>query len=344
MIVGQGLFFSKILKEVSVVIPEKKMHDELEPQHAAKKPQQKKKKIAPPNKKLRTGNKNFTGYMFISPFLIGFMGLTLFPILYSLYLSFTDFDLMGTPNWIGLDNYVRMFTADPTFWHSMKVTFFYAGVAVPIRLVFALLVALALNKVVEMVGLYRTLLYLPSVVGGSIAISIMWRQLFGDDGAFNSILSSIGLPTHSWLGDPATAIWTLIVLYGWQFGSSMLIFLAGLRNIPKTYYEASSVDGAGPLRQFFIITIPLLTPVILFNTIMQVIQGFMAFTPSFVVTNGGPVDSTLLYVLYMYQRAFEYFDMGYASAMAWVMLVIIGIFTAIIFKSSEHWVHYEDGK
>ncbi|WP_082236035.1 carbohydrate ABC transporter permease [Halobacillus massiliensis] len=298
-------------------------------------------KVLPPKKKVSTGNKNLTGYMFISPFIIGFLSLTLFPILYSLYLSFTDFDMMGTPNWIGLANYERMFTGDPTFWQAMKVTFFYAGIAVPFRLIFALLVALALNKVVEMVGLYRTLLYLPSVVGGSIAVSIMWRQLFGDDGAFNSILSLIGFPTHSWLGDPDTAIWTLILLYGWQFGSSMLIFLAGLRNIPKTFYEASSVDGAGPLRQFFIITIPLLTPVILFNTIMQVIQGFMAFTPSFVVTNGGPVDSTLLYVLYMYRRAFEYFDMGYASAMAWVMLIIIGIFTALIFKSSEHWVHYE---
>ncbi|GGF24043.1 putative ABC transporter permease protein YesP [Halobacillus andaensis] len=324
------------------MIPEEKAHEKLEPQHPEKKPKDKKQmKVVPPNRKIKSDNKNVTGYLFISPFLIGFLSLTLFPILYSLYLSFTDFDLMGTPNWIGLENYERMFTNDPTFWQAMKVTFFYAGIAVPVRLVFALLVALALNKVVEMVGLYRTLLYLPSVVGGSIAVSIMWRQLFGDDGAFNSLLATLGIPTHSWLGDPDTAIWTLIVLYGWQFGSSMLIFLAGLRNIPKTFYEASSVDGAGPLRQFFIITIPLLTPVILFNTIMQVIQGFMAFTPSFVVTNGGPVDSTLLYVLYMYRRAFEYFDMGYASAMAWVMLVIIAIFTAIIFKSSEHWVHYE---
>ncbi|WP_053219961.1 carbohydrate ABC transporter permease [Virgibacillus senegalensis] len=297
--------------------------------------------LKPARRKVKSGNHNATGYLFISPFLLGFFTLTIFPILYSLYLSFTDYDLMGTPSWIGLDNYVRMFTNDPTFWKSMKVTFFYAGIAVPIRLVFALMVALALNKIVEMVGLYRTLLYLPSVVGGSIAVSIMWRQLFGNEGAVNSILSALGLPTHSWLGDPDTAIWTLIVLYGWQFGSSMLIFLAGLRNIPKTYYEASSVDGAGPVKQFFIITIPLLTPVILFNTIMQVIQGFMAFTPSFVVTNGGPVNSTLLYVLYMYQRAFEYFDMGYASAMAWVMLVIIAIFTALIFKSSPHWVHYE---
>lgn len=289
----------------------------------------------------REGYQNKTGYMFISPFLIGLLGLTLFPILYSLYLSFTDFDLLGKADWIGLDNYVRMFTTDETFKKSLNVTLFYAGIAVPLRLIFALAVALALNKVVEMVGLYRTLLYLPSIVGGSIAVSIMWKQLFGNDGAVNAILESIGLTTYSWLGDPGLAIWTLIVLYGWQFGSSMLIFLAGLRNIPQTYYEASSVDGAGPIKQFFIITIPLLTPVILFNTIMQVIQGFMAFTPSFIITEGGPINSTLLYVLYMYRRAFEYFDMGYASAMAWFMLVIIAAFTALIFKSSSHWVHYE---
>lgn len=292
-------------------------------------------------RKIRSGYQNGTGYLFVSPFLIGFFALTLFPILYSFYLSFTDFDLLGKANWIGFDNYKRMFTGDKLYTKSLKVTFFYAGVAVPVRLVFALIVALALDKVLEMVGLYRTLLYLPSIVGGSIAISIMWRQLFGNDGAINSILESLGLPTFSWLGSPDLAIWTLIILYGWQFGSSMLIFLAGLRNIPRTYYEASSVDGAGPIRQFFFITIPLLTPVILFNTVMQVINGFMAFTPSFVVTEGGPINSTLLYVLYMYRRAFEFFDMGYASAMAWVMLIIIAFFTALIFRSSSHWVHYE---
>lgn len=292
-------------------------------------------------RKIRSGYQNGTGYLFVSPFLIGFFALTLFPILYSFYLSFTDFDLLGKANWVGFDNYKRMFTGDKLYTKSLKVTFFYAGVAVPVRLVFALIVALALDKVLEMVGLYRTLLYLPSIVGGSIAISIMWRQLFGNDGAINSILESLGLPTFSWLGSPDLAIWTLIILYGWQFGSSMLIFLAGLRNIPRTYYEASSVDGAGPIRQFFFITIPLLTPVILFNTVMQVINGFMAFTPSFVVTEGGPINSTLLYVLYMYRRAFEFFDMGYASAMAWVMLIIIAFFTALIFRSSSHWVHYE---
>nr|WP_040512587.1 sugar ABC transporter permease [Gracilibacillus halophilus] len=285
---------------------------------------------------------NKMGYLFLSPFIIGTVMLTLFPILYSFYLSFTEFNMVGTPSWIGMENYQEAFTNDPKFWDAMKVTFLYAGTGVPIRLVFALLIALVLNKVVEAAGIYRTLLYLPSIVGGSIGVAIMWRQLFGNDGAVNSILATFGLPTHAWLGDPNTAIWTLVVLYGWQFGSSMLIFLAGLRNIPTNYYEASAVDGASKLQQFFRITIPMLTPVILFNTVMQTIQGFMAFTPSFIITQGGPVNSTLLYILYMYRNAFEFFKMGYASALAWIMLVIIAIFTALIFKSSEYWVHYED--
>ncbi|MBD8070608.1 sugar ABC transporter permease [Bacillus sp. PS06] len=301
-------------------------------------------KLFKPNNKKNKDYQNGVGYLFVSPFIIGFFAFTIFPMIFSLYLSFTDYEMGGNATWIGLDNYIRMFTSDSLYLESLKVTFFYAGIAVPFRLVFSLLVALALNKVVEMVGFYRTMLYLPSVVGGSIAIAIMWRQLFGNDGALNAFLAAVGLPTHSWLGDPKTAIWTLILLYGWQFGSSMLIFLAGLRNIPKMYYEASSIDGAGRLKQFFSITLPMLTPVILFNLIMQVINGFMAFTPSFVVTSGGPMNSTMLYVLYMYQRAFRYFDMGYASAMAWVMLIIIAIFTAIIFRSSPHWVHYESEK
>ncbi|RSL34774.1 sugar ABC transporter permease [Salibacterium salarium] len=316
------------------------------------KPDYKKTQVFPPGKRPKIfghekrkpikDRENGMGYLFLSPFVIGTIGFTLFPILYSLYLSFTDYTLGGTPQWIGFQNYVEMFSNDAMFQKSMQVTFLYAGTAVPLRLVFALFIALILNKVVEMVGLYRTLLYLPSVVGGSVGVAIMWRQLFGNEGAINSILNAIGLSGHSWLGDPNTAIWTLVILYGWQFGSSMLIFLAGLRNIPSTFYEASAVDGAKPIQQFFMITLPMLTPVILFNTIMQTIQGFMAFTPAFVVTEGDPINSTLLYILYMYRQAFEYFNMGYAAALAWVMLIIIAIFTALIFKSSKYWVHYED--
>lgn len=262
-------------------------------------------------------------------------------MLTSLYMSFTDYDLLGAPRWVGFDNYVHMLTSDSKFWQAMKVTFFYTFTAVPGRLIFALIVALLLVKVTRFAGMYRTALYIPSIIGGSVAVAVMWRQLFGNEGAINSFLELMGFEPVSWLGNASTAIWTLVVLYGWQFGSSMLIFLAGLKNIPQTYYEAASVDGANAWQRFYKITIPLLTPVILFNVVMQTIQGFMAFTPSYIITEGGPMNSTLLYVLYMFERAFTFFDMGYASAMAWVMLIIIAILTALIFKSSPYWVHYE---
>ncbi|WP_199613890.1 carbohydrate ABC transporter permease [Paenibacillus alkalitolerans] len=293
--------------------------------------------------KKKRDHANLSGYLFISPFLVGFFWLTIFPIGMSLYLSFTKFDLLGSPRWIGLDNYVRMFTEDDKFWQSLKVTFLYAFTAVPFRLVFALAVALLLVKTIRGSGFYRTALYLPSIIGGSVAVAVMWRQLFGNNGAINGILEALGLPTTSWLGNPDTAIWTLILLFGWQFGSSMLIFLAGLKNIPMSYYEAASVDGANAWYRFSRITIPLLTPIILFNVIMQMISGFLSFTPSFIITQGGPLNSTLLYALYLYQRGFMFFEMGYASAMAWVLLLIIGIFTAFVFRSSKHWVHYESG-
>ncbi len=291
----------------------------------------------------KMGTHHLWGYFFILPFIIGFLGLNLYPIGMSLYLSFTEYDLLSPPQWVGLDNYIRMFTSDAKFWKSLEVTFFYVITAVPFRLIFALLVALLLAKVTTGEGFYRTALYLPSIIGGSVAIAVMWKQLFGNNGAINGILSYIGLPETSWLGNPDTAIWTLILLYGWQFGSTMLIFLAGLKNIPTSYYEAASVDGANGWYRFTRITIPLLTPIILFNVIMQLISGFMAFTSSFVITKGGPLDSTLLYVLYMYQRGFVYFEMGYASAMAWIMLIIIAVLSALVFKSSTHWVHYESG-
>lgn len=277
------------------------------------------------------------------PFIIGFVVLTIFPMVMSLYFSFTDYDMLGKPEWIGFENYSRMLD-DAKFIKSVKVTLFYVATAVPFRLIFALAIAMLLANVFKFMGTYRTLLYLPSVVGGSVAISIMWRQLFGNEGAVNSILDMFGLPTPSWLGDPAYAIWTLILLYGWQFGSSMLIFLAGLKNIPAMFYEAAMVDGANAFQRFFRVTIPLLTPIILFNVVMQTIQGFMAFTPALIIfQDGRPLNSTLMYVLYLFQRAFTFFDMGFGSAMAWVLLLVIGIFTALIFKSSSYWVHYEEG-
>lgn len=284
------------------------------------------------------------GYVFLSPFLIGFLAFTLFPIMASFYFSFTKFDLLSAPNWIGLDNFYKMFKEDDRFWQALKVTFIYVSLSVPLRLCFALFVAMLLNAGAAMLGLYRTVYYLPSIIGGSVAVAIMWRQIFGDRGAVNSILALFDIHVNiSWTGHPSTALFTLVLLSVWQFGSSMLIFLAGLKNIPRTFYEAASVDGAGAVQRFFKITLPLLSPIILFNLIMQTIAGFMTFTPAYIISNGsgGPMGTTLLYSLYLFQRAFVFFDMGYASAMAWVMLALITVLTGFVFFTSKYWVYYE---
>lgn len=294
-------------------------------------------------KRLRD-NEHLTGYMFTSPFVLGFLIFTLYPVLSSLYYSFTDYNLMEAPNWLGLDNYKRMFMEDDKIGKSFQVTFTYVLASVPLRLIFALFVAMILNVATKAVGLYRSAFYLPSLIGGSVAVSIMWQQIFGDQGLVNSFLNLIGIhASTSWIGNPSTALWTLIALSTWQFGSSMIIFLAGLKNIPKDYYEAAGVDGANAFRRFFNITLPMLSPIILFNLTLQTISAFMTFTPAYIISRGegGPLDQTLLYSLYLYRKAFSHFEMGYASALAWVMLLIVGFLTLLIFKSSTRWVHYE---
>ncbi|WP_117170018.1 carbohydrate ABC transporter permease [Paraliobacillus sediminis] len=286
---------------------------------------------------------NLWGYFFIGPFIIGFLAFTFIPILSSLYFSFTSYDLFSSPTWIGLDNFKKMFTEDPRYFQSLKITIIYVFGGVPARLVFALIVAMLLNTASRAVGIYRTMYYMPSLIGGSVAVAIMWRNIFGDDGIVNLALQGLGLDAIRWFGDPTAALWMLIALSVWQFGSSMLIFLAGLKSIPQSYYEAASVDGANFMQKFFSITIPMLSPVILFNMIMQTIAAFMTFVPAFIISKGtgGPLDGTLLYSLYLFKQGFEYFNMGYASAMAWVMLIIIAVLTSIIFATSRFWVHYE---
>ncbi|AEC02092.1 carbohydrate ABC transporter permease [Parasphaerochaeta coccoides] len=284
-----------------------------------------------------------SGYAFISPWLIGFLAFSVIPILFSLYYSFTQYDILASPVFNGLANFKRM-SSDTLFWQSLKVTFFYAFVSVPLRLVFAFFVAMLFNRGTRAIRFYQMIYYLPSIVGGSIAIAVMWRRLFMADGAINAFLNAIGIPAStSWIGNPDTAIWTLIILAVWQFGSSMLIFLAGLRQVPKDYYEAAEIDGAGRVKRFVHITLPQMTPVIFFNLIMQLINGFTVFTQAFVVSGGmgDPLNSTLVYALYLYQRAFKYYEMGYSSAMAWILVLIIGVMTAIIFKTSDNWVFYE---
>jgi multiple sugar transport system permease protein len=282
------------------------------------------------------------GYIFISPWLIGFFAFTIIPILASLYLAFTDYHLTAPPQWVGLDNFERMFFDDVRYWKSVQATFKYVFAAIPLRLAFALALAMLLNNGRRLISSYRAAYYAPSIIGGSVAVAIMWRQLLGSDGAVNAILALFGIPGKTWIGDPDTAIWTLILLAVWQFGSPMLIFLAGLRQIPNELYEVAAIDGGGPVAKFIHITLPMLSPVIFFNLVLQMIGGFLVFTQALVITNGGPLDTTLFYALYLYQRAFITFQMGYGTAMAWVLLLIIAVFTAVVFKFSSYWVFYED--
>ena len=284
------------------------------------------------------------GYLFLLPWLIGFLGLTIGPMATSLYLSFTNFDLLTSPDWVGADNYIRMFTNDAKFWTSMRVTMFFVIFSVPLKLCFALAVAMLLNRGIRGLPLYRALFYLPSLLGASVAIAILWRQIFAGDGLVNKLLLMIGIEGPSWISNPKYSLWTLIVLSIWQFGSPMIIFLAGLRQIPTDMYEAASLDGASKWRQFVKITLPLLTPVVFFNAIIQTIEAFKSFTPAFIISGGtgNPINSTLFYTLYLYQEAFGFFRMGYASALAWVLLALVGLFTAFSFLTSKYWVHYDE--
>lgn len=256
----------------------------------------------------------------------------------SLYYSFTHFNILSPPRWAGLANYIRIFN-DTRLINSFTTTFYFAFTSVPLRLVFALAIAMLLLKSSRMIGIYRAMYYLPSILGGSIAVAILWGRMFAIDGTINNMLGIFGLNQNfPWLGRTSTAIWVLILMAVWQFGSSMLIFLASLKQIPSELYEASNIDGAGKIGQFWRITLPLITPTIFFNLVMQTINGFLTFTPAFVITQGGPMDSTMFYALYMYWQTFEFGQAGYGAAMAWVILVVIGTATGLLFFSKRYWV------
>lgn len=288
---------------------------------------------------------SLAGYGFLAPWLVGFFLLTLGPAVASFYLSLTDYSGLGAANWVGPENYVRIATDDPRFWTAMNVTFTFVLLSVPLKLIFALAVAVALNRGLEGLSFFRAIFYLPSLVGGSVAVAVLWRQVFAGDGLLNQALNMLfGFEGPSWISNPSTSLYTLVLLAVWQFGSSMIIFLAGLRQIPQDMYEAASIDGASKARQFFKITLPLLTPVIFFNAVILTIDAFKAFTSAFVISDGtgGPIDSTLFYTLYLYQEAFTNFRFGYASALAWVLVLIIAFFTAMSFLTARYWVHYDD--
>lgn len=286
---------------------------------------------------------NLAAYLFLAPWIVGVVAITIGPILASLYLSFTNYSLLRAPRWTGLDNYTRMLS-DERLLTSLAVTFRYVFVSVPLQLAVALGLALLLNRGLRGLAFYRSVYYLPSLLAGSVSIAILWRQMFGTDGLVNDLLALVGIRGVGWIAHPDHALDTLVVLNVWTFGAPMVIFLAGLRQIPVVHYEAAIVDGAGRWARFRHVTIPLLTPIIFFNLVLQLIDAFQNFTQAFVVSGGtgGPSDRTLFYTLYLYERGFGSFQMGYASALAWLLLLIVAALTALNFLLAKRWVFYGD--
>ena len=283
------------------------------------------------------------GLVFSLPFIIGFLMFMAIPMGLSLYYSFCKYDIQNPPQLIGVDNYVLIFTNDKVFSKALGVTCYFALVGTPLKVIFALIVALILNHKSRAIGLYRAVYYLPSIIGGSVAVAILWRRIFESNGTLNAILSTVfpGMAGYNWFSE-GPAIWVLIILTVWQFGSSMLIFLSSLKQIPQELYEAADVDGATKFHQFWTVTLPLLTPTIFFNLVQQTINSFLAFTQSKLITNGAPRNSTLFYTVYQYNKAFPASgksQMGYASALAWIMLLIVSLVTVFLFWTRKKWVY-----
>ena len=289
------------------------------------------------------GKESVAGVVFCSPFIIGFLMFMIVPMGISLYYSFCDYNILTPAVFSGAKNYIKMFTDDEVWRKSIQVTFYFALVSVPLRLIFALIVAMLLLKTTKATGFYRAAYYLPSIIGGSVAVAVLWKRIWATNGVINTLLNTIGIKTSfAWLGNTKTAIWMLIILAVWQFGSSMVMFLAALKQVPRSLYEAAEIDGAGKVTRFFHITLPQISPIIFFNLINQTIQALQNFTSAQVITEGGPLKSTYVLGLKLYKEGFSYFKMGYASAISWVVFAAIMIFTLAIFASSKLWVHYAD--
>ncbi|HLK60565.1 MAG TPA: sugar ABC transporter permease [Chthonomonadaceae bacterium] len=285
--------------------------------------------------------KNWVGYAFISPWIIGFLVFTLYPFLASFYFAFTRYDIVSPPHWVGMTNYRMLFTTDPQFWKALGVTFRFAACAVPLGVVLGVGLALLLNLNLRGMSLFRTIFYLPSIVP-TIATAFVFLWILNPEiGLVNRLLKNFGIEGPAWLQDTAWAPWSLVLMSLWGVGGSMVIYLAGLKDIPTHLYEAAIIDGASPFQRLRHITLPMLTPVIFFNVVMGVIGAFQYFTEAYVMTRGGPEDSTLFYALYLFQRAWRYLDMGYASAMAWILFLVVMVLTSLIFRSQRRWVHYE---
>lgn len=286
--------------------------------------------------------REYQAYLYILPWILGFAILQLYPFVSSFIYSFTDYTVGAKATFQGLANYKKLFIQDKEFWNSLKVTILFALYTVPGKLIMALAVAMFLNRDLKGINLIRTLYYIPSLFGGSVAVALLWRLMFLDNGVINAILSALHLPVIQWLGDTRYALRTICMLEIWQFGSSMVMFLAALKQVPRSLYEAAEIDGAGKVTRFFHITLPQISPIIFFNLINQTIQALQNFTSAQVITEGGPLKSTYVLGLKLYKEGFSYFKMGYASAISWVVFAAIMIFTLAIFASSKLWVHYAD--
>ena len=290
----------------------------------------------------KTMKREYQAYLYILPWILGFAILQLYPFVSSFIYSFTDYTVGAKATFQGLANYKKLFTQDKEFWNSLKVTILFALYTVPGKLIMALAVAMFLNRDLKGINLIRTLYYIPSLFGGSVAVALLWILMFLDNGVINAILSALHLPVIQWLGDTRYALRTICMLEIWQFGSSMVMFLAALKQVPRSLYEAAEIDGAGKVTRFFHITLPQISPIIFFNLINQTIQALQNFTSAQVITEGGPLKSTYVLGLKLYKEGFSYFKMGYASAISWVVFAAIMIFTLAIFASSKLWVHYAD--
>ncbi len=286
--------------------------------------------------------RDWVGYAFISPWLLGFVVFTAAPFVASVYLSFTRYDVVSPPSWIGGANYERLFLEDPLFWKSLGVTLKYAMVAVPVGILAGVGLALLLNLEIAGISVYRTVFYIPSIVPIVATSAIFMWILNPQIGLVNGILSWMGVEGPAWLQDTRWAFRSLVFMSLWGVGGSMIIYLAGLKDIPAALYEAAIIDGAGPWQRTRHVTLPMLTPVIFFNLVMGVIGSFQYFTQAYIMTQGGPDDTTHFYALYLFNRAWRYLDMGYASAMAWILFAIVMFFTIAIFRSHKRWVHYGD--
>lgn len=292
------------------------------------------------------GENKWMGLVYVTPYIIGLLVFTAIPFGASFYLSFTDYPLLSAPKWVGLQNYIELLFHDRTFHRALQVTLTYVFVTVPLKLTFALFIAYVLNYKLRFIGFFRTAYYVPSILGGSVAIAVLWRYIFADVGVVNMVLTGLGFEAINFFGDPRYALFTITLLRVWQFGSAMVIFLAALQSIPQHVYEAAAIDGANKAQTFFYITLPLITPVIFFNLILQMVEAFQEFNGPFIITDGtgAPLRSTYLLPLYIYDKAFRQFDMGYASAIAWILFAIIMVLTVIAFWSSRHWVYYAGDK